>query len=469
MLKELIVGDTTFFFECSVNGDVIEYMLYDSVENWVASKTKEEVAQTLQHLNKRIKFDVATAYDTLQNTEPESANWAESDVETNQVDVHAACERILELKYRVKGCRLNFEWCLKRQDNTLTIPLPVHQVASVVNKLPAQVEELLDVLRRKEDEIKQYRTEYGSLRRSTVATNAFHVDKFRERYAATDNKVKILQKIIARWQAEHGETESAQEAETSIRNNGSPTNRVKIEDADKSSPSGHKNVRESPRNRKRKAMQMQKARMTRTLQSRRQKLEYESQSQTLSESEQPQGTDEVIPKVSENVINSDNCTDDARNNEKNAENYGQTNIRLPTEKLTSNAAKTVPSPINNSASETAKEVASKKQNLSPRVVERPNTRQRRRECAMHENNSIELKVIENPAQSEVYTVDECTEPVKISGVTSVVPDKASKSKCLANSQKLSASQLVHTKEYPKNDISAYVDSVLSKLDALIRD
>ncbi|XP_054727131.1 uncharacterized protein LOC129236882 isoform X2 [Anastrepha obliqua] len=356
MLKELIVGDTTFFFECTVNGDVIEYLLYDSGENWVASKTKEEVAQTLQHLNKRIKFDVATAYDTLQNTEPESANWAENDVETNQVDVHGACERILELKYRVKGCRLNFEWRLKRQDNTLTIPLPVHQVASVVNNLPAQIEELLDVLRRKEDEIKQYRTEYGSLRRSTVATNAFHVDKFRERYAETDNNAKILQKIIAHWQAKHGETESTNEAKTSISNNCSPTNRVKIEDdADKSSPSGRKNDRESPRNRKRKAKQMQKARMTCTLQSRRQKMEYESQSQSLSESEQPQGTDEVIPKVPENVINSDNCADDARNNEQKAEKYGQTNIRSPTEKPTSNAAKTVPSPINNSASETAKE------------------------------------------------------------------------------------------------------------------
>lgn len=48
MSKELNIVDKTYFYDCNVKGEIIEYLLYDSNETWIATKTKEEVLQTLQ-------------------------------------------------------------------------------------------------------------------------------------------------------------------------------------------------------------------------------------------------------------------------------------------------------------------------------------------------------------------------------------------------------------------------------------
>ncbi|XP_036318354.1 uncharacterized protein LOC118733179 [Rhagoletis pomonella] len=464
MLKELNVEDKTYFFECAVQGDVIEYLLYDSNENWTAVKTQEEVAQTLQLLNKRIKYDVATAYDTLQNTQPESANWM---VKDHGVDASSASERILTLKYRVKGCPFKFEWLLKREDKSLTIPLPVNEVTSLVDRLPVQIEELLEVLRRKEDEIIQYRTEYGSLRRSTVATNPFDVNKFRERYAATDMKVKILQKLIARWRVEHGQTDSTQAAEISQSNTSSPTNIVKKEETERRLPSNFNKILESPRNRKRRAKQEIQAQMKRTLHARRQKLEYESQSQSMDE------TKEVIeesekPTSSGKAIKNTKC-----NENETATASGKKGINTPIKSSNSNVANADKSQIIKAASEPVKEVASKTKKLSPRVEGRPDTRQRRRECEIHDNSPSDLMIIENPLQNVVYTVDESVEPVKINGVNGVIGNATNQNVKIklysSNIRERFKSQSMDKVQQPKNDVSAYVDSVLSQLDAFDKE
>lgn len=48
MSKELNIADKTYCYDCNVKGEAIEYMLYDFNETWIATKTKEEVRQTLQ-------------------------------------------------------------------------------------------------------------------------------------------------------------------------------------------------------------------------------------------------------------------------------------------------------------------------------------------------------------------------------------------------------------------------------------
>lgn len=102
------------------------------------------------------------AFDTLQNMLPDSATWIRND---NQSEASNARERVLKLKYRVKECPFHFEWRLKQQNSSLMIQLSINQVESLVDMLPAKIEELLQILQRKEHEIKQYRIEYGSLRR----------------------------------------------------------------------------------------------------------------------------------------------------------------------------------------------------------------------------------------------------------------------------------------------------------------
>lgn len=105
---------------------------------------------------------MAIAFDTLQNALPESGTWIGND---NQPGASNARERVLKLKYRVKECPFHFEWRLKQHNSPVTIQLPINQVASLVDVLPAKIDELLEILQRKEDEIKQYRREYGNLRR----------------------------------------------------------------------------------------------------------------------------------------------------------------------------------------------------------------------------------------------------------------------------------------------------------------
>uniref|UniRef100_W8BNZ4 End-joining factor 1 n=2 Tax=Ceratitis capitata TaxID=7213 RepID=W8BNZ4_CERCA len=291
MSKELIIEDKTYFYDCAVKGNVIEYLLYDSGNNWIATKTSEEVAHTLQLLNKRIKYDVQIAYDTLQNTQPETASWVKSN---DEVDGIAELERVLKLKYRIKGCPFNFEWRLKRnEDKKLTIQLPVNHVTRLVDTLPSKIEELLDVLQRKEREIKQYRLEKGSLRRSTLATPDFDVEQFREEYATAETSVKSLQNFLTHWRMEHGVISTIQEEENARPSSSCTKNAVKKEEeeAGTSSPSRSKLIKESPRNKKRKALQNYKTQMVRTLKTSKKQLEYESQSQSLSESEIPAALD----------------------------------------------------------------------------------------------------------------------------------------------------------------------------------
>uniref|UniRef100_A0A0K8VFR8 Non-homologous end-joining factor 1 n=1 Tax=Bactrocera latifrons TaxID=174628 RepID=A0A0K8VFR8_BACLA len=299
MSKELNIADKTYYYDCNVKGETIEYLLYDFNVTWKATKTKEEVLQTLQLLNKRIKYDVGIAFDTLQNALPESGTWIGND---NQPETSNASERVLKLKYRVKECPFHFEWRLKQHNNPLTIQLPIGQVASLVDVLPAKIEELLEILQHKEAEIKQYRREYGSLRRSTLATNDFDMAMFREQYAAADVSVKSLQRVVARWRSEHGDAEC--ELESLYHNKSSPTNIIKKEEARTSASSASKSVQESPRSRKRKALHSYKTQMMRSLQSASKDLQYESQSQSLSEHEQEDIRE--VKKVRRNVEGVDN-------------------------------------------------------------------------------------------------------------------------------------------------------------------
>lgn len=460
MSKELNIVDKTYFYDCNVKGEIIEYLLYDSNETWIATKTKEEVLQTLQLLNKRIKYDMPIAFDTLQNMLPDSATWIRND---NQSEASNVRERVLKLKYRVKECPFHFEWRLKQQNSSLMIQLSINQVESLVDMLPAKIEELLQILQRKEHEIKQYRIEYGSLRRSTLATNNFDVKTFREQYAATDMNVKSLQRIVARWRSEHGEAETVREVESSPSNKGSPTNIIKQEEKGKSSSSVGKSVQESPRSRKRKALYSYKMQMMRSLQSGKKELEYESQSQTLSDID-PQDTKQV-KKVRENVEDVGNVIV-----AKVASAIKGVNISMRT--ATCNSPETPTNSIVEDGSTPTKEVASKVRKSSPRVEKRPNTRQRRRECEMSVFNSNELELADTTCESVSTVPNESVGLTKNSISTKAISPpniKTVKHKIVTSAHNLAKPQFVKRVEQSKNDLSSYVDSMLNQLEALDKE
>ncbi|XP_017463760.1 PREDICTED: uncharacterized protein LOC108357178, partial [Rhagoletis zephyria] len=152
---------------------------------------------------------------------------------------------------------------------------------------------------------------------------------------------------------------------------------------------------------------------------------------------------------------------------------GKKGINTPIRSSNRNVANADKSQIIKATSEPVKEVASKTKKLSPRVEGRPDTRQRRRECEIHDNSPNDLMIIENPIQSVVYTVDESVEPVKINGVNGVIGNATNqnvKSKLYSsNTRERFKSQSMDKVQQPKNDVSAYVDSVLSQLDAFDKE
>ncbi|XP_018792312.1 PREDICTED: uncharacterized protein LOC108971004 isoform X1 [Bactrocera latifrons] len=479
MSKELNIADKTYYYDCNVKGETIEYLLYDFNVTWKATKTKEEVLQTLQLLNKRIKYDVGIAFDTLQNALPESGTWIGND---NQPETSNASERVLKLKYRVKECPFHFEWRLKQHNNPLTIQLPIGQVASLVDVLPAKIEELLEILQHKEAEIKQYRREYGSLRRSTLATNDFDMAMFREQYAAADVSVKSLQRVVARWRSEHGDAEC--ELESLYHNKSSPTNIIKKEEARTSASSASKSVQESPRSRKRKALHSYKTQMMRSLQSASKDLQYESQSQSLSEHEQEDIRE--VKKVRRNVEGVDNVIV----KEVVAGKSVNTPIKLKAEEMPTKAPT---NPIIKDSSAPEKEVASKVKKASPSIEKRPNTRQRRRECEVGDLNSTELELMDitgecvSPVLNKSVVLAKHTTTAKTinprsnnnvqrktvnSTTTKTISSQKVnnvQNKIITSAQKLVKPQLVKPVEQSKNDLSSYVDSMLSQLEALDKE
>ncbi|XP_039961525.1 uncharacterized protein LOC120775415 isoform X1 [Bactrocera tryoni] len=479
MSKEVNIADKTYYYDCNAKVETIEFLLYDFNETWKATKTKEEVLQTLQLLNKRIKYDVAIAFDTLQNALPESGTWIGND---NQPEASNARERVLKLKYRVKECPFHFEWRLKQDNSPLTIQLPIGQVASLVDVLPAKIEELLEILQRKEAEIKQYRREYGSLRRSTLATNDFDMAVFREQYAAADVSVKSLQRAVARWRSEHGDAEC--ELETLYNKTSSPTIIIKKEEPKTSASSASKSVQESPRSRKRKALHSYKTQMMRSLQSGTKDLQYESQSQSLSENEQEDIR--TVKKMRGNDVDVDNVIVD--------EVITGKSVNTPSKlKAAEKPTKAPANPIVKDSSTAAKEVASKAKKASPSVEKRPNTRQRRRECEMGDLNSTELEFVDTAggcvspvlnksvALAKQPTTTKTISPPSNNNVQRKIVNSTTtktissqkvhnmQNKIVTSAQKLVKPHLVKPVEQLKNDLSSYVDSMLSQLEALDKE
>lgn len=466
MLKELSVGDITYFYDCNVKGDVIEYLLYDSNETWIATKTKDEVLQTVQLLNKRIKHDVAIAFDTLQNTLPDSATWVEND---KPPEASNARERALKLKYRVKGFPFHFEWRLKQHNDSSTIQLPINQVASLVDVLPATIEELLGILQSKEQEINQYRREFGSLRRSTLATTKFDVETFREQYADADMNVKTLQRIVARWRSVHGEEESTAVVDSSPSSKGSPSIVIKKEEPGTSSTSVSKTVQESPRSRKRKALHNYKTQMMRSLQSAKKELEYESQSQSesqsLSDSEPIIGNE--VKKVRENVEVLENVIA----KEVTTAQSVVKSVNTPSGRVTRNSSpKTPANPIVADSNKSTKEVASNAKKSSPRIGNRPNTRQNRRVSPKSDSNTNELALKEATGESVLHAI---VAPAKIATTTkTIIPNNNNlnvKHKIINSAKNSVKPQFAEQLEVTKNDLSTYVDSMLSQLAAIDKE
>uniref|UniRef100_A0A0K8VD06 Uncharacterized protein n=2 Tax=Bactrocera latifrons TaxID=174628 RepID=A0A0K8VD06_BACLA len=305
---------------------------------------------------------------------------------------------------------------------------------------------------------------------------------FREQYAAADVSVKSLQRVVARWRSEHGDAEC--ELESLYHNKSSPTNIIKKEEARTSASSASKSVQESPRSRKRKALHSYKTQMMRSLQSASKDLQYESQSQSLSEHEQEDIRE--VKKVRRNVEGVDNVIV----KEVVAGKSVNTPIKLKAEEMPTKAPT---NPIIKDSSAPEKEVASKVKKASPSIEKRPNTRQRRRECEVGDLNSTELELMDitgecvSPVLNKSVVLAKHTTTAKTinprsnnnvqrktvnSTTTKTISSQKVnnvQNKIITSAQKLVKPQLVKPVEQSKNDLSSYVDSMLSQLEALDKE
>ncbi|TDG39850.1 hypothetical protein AWZ03_013725 [Drosophila navojoa] len=236
-----------------------------------------EFLKRIKQLNKRVEFPAEAVRTALSSAQPAEAtfraasqNGAEGQQETNQDDEQLERRTVLSLKYRIEGtpAPLKWEWHLTSTDSVLLtfyrhmLKNALHTAAS----LSKNVHYLLDIVKKKDIEVQQYRRDGARHWRTTVATEPFDVEAF-----SAQNK-QLLSAVAA-----------FEPAEQKLDDVPTATSTIKSESAGCSTNVAAKCL--SPRNRKRKAMETGKQHVERKVLQRRRvpQLQYKSSESQESE------------------------------------------------------------------------------------------------------------------------------------------------------------------------------------------
>ncbi|ALC48343.1 CG32756 [Drosophila busckii] len=246
--------------------------------------------QRNRQLNKRVHFPTKAVRLSLSSATPVEATL--STIISEETDTEPTT--VLNLKYRVEGAPapLRWEWHMQSINNATFYRCALQDAVGVAINLNTMLELLLDVVKKKDLEIEQYRFEGAQLRRSTVATEPFDVDAF-----DTENRELVF--AVAEFE---------QVARLlNFTSNGMPIiNPEPIEGSPKLAEAAAKVL--SPRNRKRKAMEGGLQHVERKVLQRRlmPQLEYkdgESQEDNLDDSEHAEDmNNEQLDNEVDNIV-----------------------------------------------------------------------------------------------------------------------------------------------------------------------
>uniref|UniRef100_A0A1A9ZXB9 Uncharacterized protein n=1 Tax=Glossina pallidipes TaxID=7398 RepID=A0A1A9ZXB9_GLOPL len=174
MWKKLEISDEKFFINCALTDDEkMICILFSLNKCWFATLTDDEIKQKVELLNKRMEYNKFVK-NTLLNSDLAEASIEEL-AQTNISD-GVINKRLLKLKYRIEELPFKFEWFLTQactEERNFFVPMLL-----AIDDYKQQVQELKSIIQKKDEEIKQYRGEGFTLRRTTAITRPFDADEF---------------------------------------------------------------------------------------------------------------------------------------------------------------------------------------------------------------------------------------------------------------------------------------------------
>uniref|UniRef100_A0A1A9VLP0 Non-homologous end-joining factor 1 n=1 Tax=Glossina austeni TaxID=7395 RepID=A0A1A9VLP0_GLOAU len=175
MWKKLEISDEKFFMNCALTDDEkMICVLFSRNKCWFATLTDDEIKQKVELLNNRMEYNKFVK-NTLLNGDLAQA----SIEELAQTSISGGVnKRLLKLKYRIEELPFKFEWsltqaCTEEFQRNFFVPLLL-----AVDGYRQQVQELKSIIHKKDEEIKEYRGEGFTLRRTTAITRPFDADEF---------------------------------------------------------------------------------------------------------------------------------------------------------------------------------------------------------------------------------------------------------------------------------------------------
>ncbi|XP_030569215.1 uncharacterized protein LOC115768672 [Drosophila novamexicana] len=187
--------------------DVLQFYCHDQINelSYNENLPVTQFQQRIRELNKRVHFPIKAVRTALSSAYPTEAtlrcvqhNGAdEAEPEPEQQKLHS----VLSLKYRIDGAPapLKWEWHLTGVDSAMFYRCLLKDALHTASYLNENLQSLLDVVKKKDIELKQYRIEGAQLRRTTVATEPYDVEAFHVQHkqllAAVAAYVKVGQAL----------------------------------------------------------------------------------------------------------------------------------------------------------------------------------------------------------------------------------------------------------------------------------
>ncbi|KAI9581791.1 hypothetical protein GQX74_010108 [Glossina fuscipes] len=268
MWKKLEISEHNYFINCASTGNENITCVLLSINNcWFATLTEHEIKQKVKLLNKRIEYNEFVK-NTLLNSDLEQASIEEL-AEANISD--GLSKRLLKLKYRVEELPFKFEWsltqaCTEEFHHNFFIPLLL-----TANACKQQMQELKSIIKKKDEEIKQYRREGFILHRTTVITRPFDADEFDNK--CIDHKFMYNFEDMSKCVLAFQETDKLSKASSrAVMPLSEVKNDVKLP------PKRSKSLTKGPKQRKRRAQETKQEKLKKILRPARKIMQYESQS-----------------------------------------------------------------------------------------------------------------------------------------------------------------------------------------------
>uniref|UniRef100_A0A1B0C606 Non-homologous end-joining factor 1 n=1 Tax=Glossina palpalis gambiensis TaxID=67801 RepID=A0A1B0C606_9MUSC len=268
MWKKLEISEHNYFINCASTGNENITCVLLSINNcWFATLTEHEIKQKVKLLNKRIEYNEFVK-NTLLNSDLEQASIEEL-AEANISD--GLSKRLLKLKYRVEELPFKFEWsltqaCTEEFHRNFFIPLLL-----TANACKQQMQELKSIIKKKDEEIKQYRREGFILHRTTVITRPFDADEFDNK--CIDHKFMYNFEDMSKCVLAFQETDKLSKASSrAVMPLSEVKNDVKLP------PKRSKSLTKGPKQRKRRAQETKREKLKKILRPARKIMQYESQS-----------------------------------------------------------------------------------------------------------------------------------------------------------------------------------------------